>query len=337
MGSCRGAAGPSFSPSRTGVLNVAKVRPGRLAAAATRTSRANMAVKENEELPEHIEWNVDTEVQLFYAMTGHKPVGVNKYFQMACILEKFRNSVNKDVSSKVIWDHLDTMYDMQALDDTENLPFPNDEKEFNLPENDFGDLMLKKLKVEINVDPEKEAKREVKKEVNFVKNSKDTPKKDTAVTKDGLNRDTKEFVKEVKKDTPKDVKKISKEVKDVRRDSKESIREVRKENKKEVKDTPKEVKQDVTTESKEYKKANQRASLKEKKDVKKDDSDSRDDLPLITFNSRKERTKDTGEETPKRSSLVSVKRATRGVIKGDDNSSTQSSSPTPPPVKRRRT
>lgn len=72
---CRGAAGPSFSPSRTGVLNVAKVRPGRLAAAATRTSRANMAVKENEELPEHIEWNVDTEVQLFYAMTGHKPVG----------------------------------------------------------------------------------------------------------------------------------------------------------------------------------------------------------------------------------------------------------------------
>jgi hypothetical protein len=42
-------------------------------------------------------------------------LGVNKYFQMACILEKFRNSVNKDITSKVIWDHLDTMYDMQAL------------------------------------------------------------------------------------------------------------------------------------------------------------------------------------------------------------------------------
>lgn len=42
-------------------------------------------------------------------------LGVNKYFQMACILEKFRNSVNRDITSKVIWDHLDTMYDMQAL------------------------------------------------------------------------------------------------------------------------------------------------------------------------------------------------------------------------------
>jgi len=42
-------------------------------------------------------------------------LGVNKYFQMACIYEKFRNSVNKDITSKVIWDHLDTMYDMQAL------------------------------------------------------------------------------------------------------------------------------------------------------------------------------------------------------------------------------
>jgi hypothetical protein len=41
--------------------------------------------------------------------------GVNKYFHMACILEKFRNSINKDITSKVIWDHLDTMYDMQAL------------------------------------------------------------------------------------------------------------------------------------------------------------------------------------------------------------------------------
>jgi hypothetical protein len=34
---------------------------------------------------------------------------------MACILEKFRNSINKDITSKEIWDHLDTMYDMQAL------------------------------------------------------------------------------------------------------------------------------------------------------------------------------------------------------------------------------
>lgn len=36
----------------------------------------NMAVKEKtESVVDGIEWNVDTEVQLFYAMHGHKPVG----------------------------------------------------------------------------------------------------------------------------------------------------------------------------------------------------------------------------------------------------------------------
>lgn len=35
---------------------------------------------------------------------------------MACILDKFSNAVKReDISSKVIWDRLDTMYDMQAL------------------------------------------------------------------------------------------------------------------------------------------------------------------------------------------------------------------------------
>uniref|UniRef100_A0A131Z4I4 MRG-binding protein n=1 Tax=Rhipicephalus appendiculatus TaxID=34631 RepID=A0A131Z4I4_RHIAP len=64
---------------------------------------------------ETLDWNVDTEVQLFHAMKGHKPVGVNRYFQMACIHEKFSASLNKDISSQTIWDHLDTMYDMAAL------------------------------------------------------------------------------------------------------------------------------------------------------------------------------------------------------------------------------
>jgi hypothetical protein len=36
----------------------------------------NMAVKEKtENAVDGIEWNVDNEVQLFYAMHGHKPVG----------------------------------------------------------------------------------------------------------------------------------------------------------------------------------------------------------------------------------------------------------------------
>lgn len=42
--------------------------------------------------------------------------GIAKHFQMACILEKFSSAVKRvDISSQVIWDRLDTMYDMQAL------------------------------------------------------------------------------------------------------------------------------------------------------------------------------------------------------------------------------
>uniref|UniRef100_A0A131XE24 Putative chromatin modification-related protein eaf7 n=1 Tax=Hyalomma excavatum TaxID=257692 RepID=A0A131XE24_9ACAR len=102
---------------------------------------------------ETLDWNVDTEVQLFHAMKGHKPVGVNRYFQMACIHEKFSASLNKDISSQTIWDHLDTMYDMAALHESEILPFPNPENEFALPDNDFGDL-LSKRKEKVSVDKE---------------------------------------------------------------------------------------------------------------------------------------------------------------------------------------
>lgn len=41
--------------------------------------------------------------------------GVNKYFHMVCIWEKFRAAIHKDVSLKMIWDHLESMYDLMAL------------------------------------------------------------------------------------------------------------------------------------------------------------------------------------------------------------------------------
>jgi len=105
--------------------------------------------EESMESLESVEWNVDMEAQLFYAMRGHKPVGVNRHFQMACIFEKFRNSSNqKDVTSQQIWDHLESMYDMAALHESEIVPFPNDEVDFLLPETDFGNLLKKETKKE---------------------------------------------------------------------------------------------------------------------------------------------------------------------------------------------
>ncbi|KPP58350.1 MRG/MORF4L-binding protein-like [Scleropages formosus] len=79
-------------------------------------------------------WSQEVEVCLFHAMLGHKPVGVNRHFHMICIRDKFSQNIGRQVSSKVIWDHLGTMYDMQALHESEILPFPNSEKAFVLPE-----------------------------------------------------------------------------------------------------------------------------------------------------------------------------------------------------------
>ncbi|XP_066274849.1 MRG/MORF4L-binding protein-like [Branchiostoma lanceolatum] len=82
-----------------------------------------------------VDWsNVDLEINLFQAMRGHKPVGVNRHFQMACIHEKLNQMVNRHISAQQIWVHLDDMYDMPALHDSEILPFPNSQTEFILPD-----------------------------------------------------------------------------------------------------------------------------------------------------------------------------------------------------------
>ncbi|XP_013418775.1 MRG/MORF4L-binding protein [Lingula anatina] len=88
-------------------------------------------------------WNVDMEVSLFHAMRGHKPVGVNRHFQMLFIHEKLNSPSYRKVSSKQIWAYLATLYDLQALNESEILPFPNKSNEFSLPEAEYGDLMNK--------------------------------------------------------------------------------------------------------------------------------------------------------------------------------------------------
>lgn len=93
-----------------------------------------------------VKWDVDMEIQLFYAMANHKPVGINKHFQMACIWEKLSNSITKEISTHDIWRHLESLYDMTMLDDTEPIPFPNNETTFSLPENEFGALLKQKCK-----------------------------------------------------------------------------------------------------------------------------------------------------------------------------------------------
>lgn len=109
-----------------------------------------MAVKEkaegNEETLEaaEVEWStVDNELQLLQILCGTRPIGkkqkqenfphnifdsnfkmigipyfftgISKYFQMACIVEKLAMNLNKEVTSKGVWDHLASLYDLKKL------------------------------------------------------------------------------------------------------------------------------------------------------------------------------------------------------------------------------
>ncbi|NWH80931.1 MRGBP protein, partial [Piaya cayana] len=104
-------------------------------------------------------WSPEVEVCLFHAMLGHKPVGVNRHFHMICIRDKFSQNIGRQISSKVIWDHLSTMYDMQALHESEILPFPNIEKNFVLPDEIIQEVREGKVMLE------EEVKEEIKEEM----------------------------------------------------------------------------------------------------------------------------------------------------------------------------
>ncbi|XP_072948110.1 uncharacterized protein MrgBP [Epargyreus clarus] len=125
-----------------------------------------------------MEWDVDMEIQLFYAMANHKPVGINKHFHMVCIWDKLTNSITKEISTHDIWKHLDTLYDMPLLDDTEPIPFPNHEMPFALPENDFGPLIKQKLKESILADDSEDGRSPSPKPSTPRSNSRGTTSKD---------------------------------------------------------------------------------------------------------------------------------------------------------------
>ncbi|XP_058846904.1 MRG/MORF4L-binding protein-like isoform X3 [Acipenser ruthenus] len=110
-------------------------------------------------IEESVIWSQEVEVCLFHAMLGHKPVGVNRHFHMICIRDKFSQNIGRQVPSKVIWDHLATMYDMQALHESEILPFPNSEKSFVLPDDIIQEVKEGKVGIE------EETREEIKEEV----------------------------------------------------------------------------------------------------------------------------------------------------------------------------
>lgn len=103
-----------------------------------------MAVKVRTDC-EEMEWSAEEEIQLFKALGGLKPIGINKHFYMACICERLSTALKREITPDVVWAHLKTMYNLEILDQLEPVPFPQDQCDFQLPEAEFSALMSKKL------------------------------------------------------------------------------------------------------------------------------------------------------------------------------------------------
>ena len=63
-----------------------------------------------------VTWTPEMDVNLFYAMIDHKPVGVNKHFHMIFIYEKFNQATDTiKLSVEQLWQRLNTLYDLKEL------------------------------------------------------------------------------------------------------------------------------------------------------------------------------------------------------------------------------
>lgn len=96
-----------------------------------RTHRTqNIVVKKMKVSPE---WSLQEEIKLFQAVRHNKPVGVNKHFAIIKIIDQLNGTFDRNVTIPQLWSYLKTLYNIDALDEFETPPFPNEQVEFSLP------------------------------------------------------------------------------------------------------------------------------------------------------------------------------------------------------------
>lgn len=120
---------------------------------------------------------------------------------MLMIYDKFTELSEKELQSELIWTHLETMYNLEALDESESLPFPNNESDFELPDADFASLKENKIEEKKNIQKGRETPKMMK---EVVKRDDKTPNRNT---KEVQRRDSKDS----KNSTPTNKKEVKKE------------------------------------------------------------------------------------------------------------------------------
>ncbi|XP_067929300.1 MRG/MORF4L-binding protein-like [Watersipora subatra] len=86
-------------------------------------------------------WTVRDEIKLLQAMRNSKPVGMHKHFAIIGIVEELKDTLNRAITISQVWEYIQQLYNISALDEFETTPFPNEVTDFCLPENDYPETM----------------------------------------------------------------------------------------------------------------------------------------------------------------------------------------------------
>ncbi|CAG0885095.1 unnamed protein product [Darwinula stevensoni] len=98
-------------------------------------------------------WTPELEIKLYYAMEDLKPAGVNKHFHMMVILKKLNEEMNVNVNSSDVWKHLESLYDLSAIDGIENSARPFlESREFILPDEEYKDLIKERTLMKVKTE-----------------------------------------------------------------------------------------------------------------------------------------------------------------------------------------
>lgn len=96
--------------------------------------KENGANHENETVTK-IDWTPEEEIHLMSALLGRKPFGIDRHFLMLSVIDDFNKFSKKRVNPSILWEHLETWYDMEALNENNEPPSPI------RAEKDFGELI----------------------------------------------------------------------------------------------------------------------------------------------------------------------------------------------------
>lgn len=102
-------------------------------------------------------WNVETEIELLTALTGRRPIGLNKHFIISEVCSELQSNKFPEISTKDIWTYLHNLYDFKKLE--EHMKSTNDDlvktlnsvEDFKLPTNDE----ILEIKKEKNTTPKR--------------------------------------------------------------------------------------------------------------------------------------------------------------------------------------